>query len=141
MSNSLREEWAEVCAERDKLRAENTRLGGEVEQARDDGASMARENLNAARAEADELRRLNTPLLARVAALEKQLSEMGGFVERQMHLFDGSSSEFDGAGEPKALLRRMRRLLGKPTTPEPAVTGTTSDNVPLRKPQATGGET
>lgn len=31
MSNSLREEWAEVCAERDKLREENARLRQAVE--------------------------------------------------------------------------------------------------------------
>jgi hypothetical protein len=122
------------CAERDAALAENTRLHlAESHDGCDLLACEVKRELTGLAHGVATLKQENTPLVARVAALEKQLSE-----ER----FDLNSR----CGALAEVLRRIRAdgyLAGGileridavlSISYEPAVTGTTSDSATFRKP-------
>jgi len=53
----------------------------------------------------------NAKLMAQAKAMAELLGKMAAFIGGQMGLFQGSSSEFDGAGEPRELITRAVAIL------------------------------
>lgn len=132
----LESNLSEAMRQLSEALAENTRQREETEAVRAERNKYAlrvadRENaLRAAEA-------LNTPLRARVAALEKLLSEAAAKLESEAQNYEDEARFGRRHYQPhgKSLLAvaaRARKLLDTP----PAVTGTTSDNVSIRKPGA-----
>jgi hypothetical protein len=117
----------------EQLQAEKTSLEDELAGVRRACANFERGAAEAGR-RISELVAANTPLLGVVTAARL-------FVEAQTKL-NASEHPCEGsvldaiADEAYGDLATAVAALGKPTPPEPAVTGTTSDKNPIRKPAA-----